>query len=651
MNPMHTVPTLAARLRAAFTCSLLALAALSVAPRASGQANAHPPERMTYQGYLVDANGTPLGTNAPKNYDVVFRIWKAESSTAAADRLWTEQQTVTVDKGYFSVLLGEGSSIGEARPNLSTLFTNANASDRWVGLTVKGIGAGGTDVNILPRLRLMTSPYAFLARGVSGTGVIGSNNVDPAIVNALWTANGANIYRGGGNVGIGTATPGSSLDVAGGIRARGGLPGGAGVNNNGYAFTGSGGDNDSGMFSTADGTLQFVTDSAERMRILGGNVGIGTTAPAAPFHALSASLPTALIDGTSTAGSWLVLRNQASGTNWHFISTGSGNGGGAGNLIMAYGPGIGTTAGYGLVLTPSGQVGVGGFPAAGLRLDVPGPMRVDNGVAAAPGNGAFGSSGTRLTLWPGSASSTPFAFGIEDNALWSSVPSNARHKWYAGTTSKMILHPGGELHISDGSTGTGARLRVNTGGYNDVAVSMRALATDNHVLNLDDDGGNIRFIFAKNGTPYRTGGTAWAIWSDARLKQNVGDLEGALDQVLRLRSVNFEYKDGERYGQGRQRGFLAQEVQAVFPDWVSTAPDGMLAVECKGFEALTVEALRELRTEKDKAIQRLTDENAALKASVTAQQARLAALEELVRTQLQPAAIPSSGSPATSQKN
>lgn len=119
---------------------------------------------MTYQGYLADANGTPLGTNAPKNYDIIFDIWSDPTSTAADNRLWTEQQTVTVDKGYFSVLLGEGSSIGEARPDLSTVFTNATASDRWVGITVKGIGAGGADVNILPRLRLLSSPYAWLAR-------------------------------------------------------------------------------------------------------------------------------------------------------------------------------------------------------------------------------------------------------------------------------------------------------------------------------------------------------------------------------------------------------------------------------------------------------------------------------------------------------
>lgn len=172
--------------------------------------NANPPERMTYQGYLTDANGVALATNATKNFDVIFRIYDAESGGTV---LWGEQQTVTVDKGYFSVLLGEGSAVG-ARPELSTVFSNSTASVRWMGLTVKGIGAGNTDVDIAPRLRFLSSPYAYLAmnaRNVTGTGVIASTNLDPAI--GLWTVNGTNVFRTGGNVGIGTNNPSAQLHV------------------------------------------------------------------------------------------------------------------------------------------------------------------------------------------------------------------------------------------------------------------------------------------------------------------------------------------------------------------------------------------------------------------------------------------------------
>ena len=146
----------------------LIVSALVLSAPLAHAVDGNPPDRMTYQGYLVDSSGNALGnTNTgPKNYDVIFRIWADQNQSGTSYRLWTEQQTITVDKGYFSILLGEGSVVsGELRPTLSNVFTNqANASDRFIEVTVKGIGAGGSDSTMLPRMRLLPSPYAFLAK-------------------------------------------------------------------------------------------------------------------------------------------------------------------------------------------------------------------------------------------------------------------------------------------------------------------------------------------------------------------------------------------------------------------------------------------------------------------------------------------------------
>jgi hypothetical protein len=103
-------------------------------------------------------------------------------------------------------------------------------------------------------------------------------------------------------LGVGTPSPNVSLDVIGGIRARGGAPGGGGASNNGYAFNGTG-DTDSGMFSSADGQLEFYTNNSERLRINStGGITSSDLADAAGYKGLP--------QNSQTAGYTLVLADQ-----------------------------------------------------------------------------------------------------------------------------------------------------------------------------------------------------------------------------------------------------------------------------------------------------------------------------------------------------
>lgn len=157
-------------------------------------ANAQPPDLMTYQGFLVDANGNPLAPNNPANYPVIFRIY---DSATGGNRLWSEQQIVTIDKGNFSVLLGEGTEVsGESRPPLSEVFGGsaaaASASDRFLGITVT---LNGAPTDILPRLRLLPAPYAYLARhanalvNANGQPLVAAGTGDNLVVAGTVTAN------------------------------------------------------------------------------------------------------------------------------------------------------------------------------------------------------------------------------------------------------------------------------------------------------------------------------------------------------------------------------------------------------------------------------------------------------------------------------
>jgi len=121
--------------------------------------------------------------------------------------------------------------------------------------------------------------------------------------------------------------------------------------------------------------------------------------------------------------------------------------------------------------------------------------------------------------------------------------------------------------------------------------------------------------------PIKPGGGAWSAPSDARLKQDIAPVRGALDRMLALRGVEFRYRDDAPSAYrlaGVQIGFVAQDVERVFPDWVGRDEDGYRLVGPKGFEALTVEALRELRRESDAAVAELRAENRALRDELAA---------------------------------
>src|SRR5262249_1203553 len=98
-------------------------------------------------------------------------------------------------------------------------------------------------------------------------------------------------------------------------------------------------------------------------------------------------------------------------------------------------------------------------------------------------------------------------------------------------------------------------------------------------------------------------------------------LAGALDCLLSLRGVSFEYTCPEEIKElpGRRIGMVAQEVEKVMPDWVETGTDGYKRTVYRGFEALSVEAIRELRSEND-----------GLRAKVNDLEKRLADIESVL---------------------
>src|SRR5262249_25968157 len=74
--------------------------------------------------------------------------------------------------------------------------------------------------------------------------------------------------------------------------------------------------------------------------------------------------------------------------------------------------------------------------------------------------------------------------------------------------------------------------------------------------------------------------------SDARFKRNIATCDNALESILRLRGVTFDWnRDAfkeRNFPEGRRIGFLAQEMEQVLPELVTTGADGYKSVSYSG---------------------------------------------------------------------
>lgn len=108
--------------------------------------------------------------------------------------------------------------------------------------------------------------------------------------------------------------------------------------------------------------------------------------------------------------------------------------------------------------------------------------------------------------------------------------------------------------------------------------------------------------------------------SDAALKERVCDLGTVIDRVRALRPVTFAWKGGD----GGNVGFIAQEVEELFPHLVgsTTGSDGeeQRTLAYSGFGVLAIAAIKKLAQESEARIDALEGRVAELTERLDRQQ-------------------------------
>jgi hypothetical protein len=162
-----------------------------------------------------------------------------------------------------------------------------------------------------------------------------------------------------------------------------------------------------------------------------------------------------------------------------------------------------------------------------------------------------------------------------------------------------------DIHVKQYGTGTSPG-----------SSGLRLENSDTPVYNqIWTDGTNLNFSLNTTRIAYITNVGAYTQVSDKRMKNNITPMNSVLSDVMKLKPVEYFYNHSE--STVKSIGFIAQDVQQIFPGLVNISEDtGMLAIQYIEFGVIAVKAIQEQQVQ--------IEQQAAI---INAQQAEIDALK------------------------
>ncbi|BCX15076.1 MAG: hypothetical protein KatS3mg088_759 [Patescibacteria group bacterium] len=555
--------------------------------------------------FLLTASGNQYGS---WNSLRPFRIANATGDVALGN------DTLYVVHGG-NVGIGTISPLRKLEVNNAMKFTNNSADTNdgvigtapfLAGLNIVGINTdgGGRKINYWGSLIQNENPV--------GNTFIG-NTFFP----------GSGVWNSAGNVGIGTTNPGYRLVVSqtAGTSVRSGYfnmdsgtsgteyivsqfnVNGTGAQSPALALSSNGTiglkftHSSSFTVATIDhnwssaNVLAFALRGSEKMRIdNNGNVGIGTASPSEELY-IQGSGGTygwvqLVLKGVSNAGGGLQLINNNNQT-WELQSVYSAAAT-APNDFVIYDR---TNARYTFTIDSStGNVGIGTTnPTSKLKVDGGGVSATHTssvGMGSAV-TGSNGGNGMSIASFDNSQAST---FGVGNRIRFGGSGTNANVFGIYGV--------GDQLYASINRLAT-----FTVEGPANSGSQTRAIIPAGTAFSYYTDwptgwgGGLATWDINSAGIRYSSLNQR----SDIRLKKNIQYLKetnyysNSLSLISKLKAIEFEWKDEKL--KGKQFGYIAQEVQEIFPDLVLSDSNGYLGVNYISFIPFITNAIQEQQTQ------------------------------------------------------
>jgi hypothetical protein len=515
--------------------------------------------------------------------------------TIALGKNVTSSGVAAFSTGYGSTASGDFTTAMGQNANATAIFAVAMGQNT----TASGVAAVATGRTTTASSQDATAMgYGTTASGQASTALCG------------YTTASANFAFATGNT---TSATGDNATAMGELSTASGLSStamGSGTTANAYGEISMGlyntqaGSFSSSSFATTDRvfTLGNGTSAAAKSDALvilkNGNVGIGTIAPTTPtmgFHLKNNN--GLLVEGTNGIGNALSV--SGAGTRMIFYSKKSAFRAGAVNAAQWDDYNIGLSS----IAMGSSPMASGDFSIAlGTEASSIGIFSTSIGYSClANGDGSTAIGYNTLSYGEGSV-----ALGMNVNAM---------------SYGEVIVG----LNSAFSASSSNANAWVATDRLFTVGNGSSASSPSN------------AFIIYKNGSALHYGDVtalSFTSLSDKRFKQNILPISTVSGSALtNLAAINGYYYDfrvtefpERKFTDAKQIGFIAQELEKVYPELVMTDEEGYKRVDYPKITPVLVEAIKELKAENDA----LKAKNAHLEANDSEIKAKIEALENAV---------------------
>jgi len=370
-----------------------------------------------------------------------------------------------------------------------------------------------------------------------------------------------------GSVGIGTPTPTQKLDVNGNIMSS--------ATTNPTLYLGSGASNNAGFVQYNGSALAMgETGNSAALFVNALNVGIGTATPSQKLDIAGNLILSGGTNATIFLGS---ATDQAGGFfQYNGAATTIGEVGNAAALIVN-----------------AGNVGIGApIPAARLHIaqstnDTTGGIRTyaTSGYWSAMHTGAdnysyfSNQSGgyVRVDASGNTSTSGALYLGTGISCLGGNCPINGGILWPYANHTQIKAPQGGQVLVNfDNGAVAGSNVQFQVGNGNSGGV----------------------FYVRADGATFSSG--VQHTVSDNRIKKNIELIPNALEKILQINGVTFEYRDdipNRTVSPGRFMGVIAQDIEKVAPEAVTTDKDGYKTVAYENLIGLLTEGIKEQQNE------------------------------------------------------